>query len=80
MQQNAKALCDDLGITLIAYSPLALGLLSGELACHGATMLACALCGETVLSFVGNLSHEAESCVWERSSRKRLFFKRGLLY
>jgi len=30
MQQEAKAVCDDLGITLIAYSPLALGLLSGR--------------------------------------------------
>ncbi|KAG2496840.1 hypothetical protein HYH03_005245 [Edaphochlamys debaryana] len=29
-QQDLKALCDDLGITVIAYSPLALGLLSGK--------------------------------------------------
>ncbi|KAF5835808.1 NADP-dependent oxidoreductase domain-containing protein [Dunaliella salina] len=29
-QADTKALCDDLGITLIAYSPLALGLLTGK--------------------------------------------------
>mmetsp|Transcript_25009 Transcript_25009/g.67977 ORF Transcript_25009/g.67977 Transcript_25009/m.67977 type:complete len:391 (+) Transcript_25009:16-1188(+) len=29
-QAETKALCDDLGITLIAYSPLALGLLTGK--------------------------------------------------
>jgi pyridoxine 4-dehydrogenase len=29
-QQQLKTLCDDLGITVIAYSPLALGLLSGK--------------------------------------------------
>ncbi|GLI61887.1 hypothetical protein VaNZ11_004399 [Volvox africanus] len=29
-QQDLKALCDDLGIVVIAYSPLALGLLSGK--------------------------------------------------
>src|SRR4051812_15814280 len=29
-QQTLKSICDDLGITVIAYSPLALGLLSGE--------------------------------------------------
>ncbi|KXZ43023.1 hypothetical protein GPECTOR_106g117 [Gonium pectorale] len=29
-QQDLKSLCDDLGITVIAYSPLALGLLSGK--------------------------------------------------
>lgn len=28
-QQDVKAACDDMGITLIAYSPLALGLLTG---------------------------------------------------
>lgn len=28
-QQELKDLCDDLGVTVIAYSPLALGLLSG---------------------------------------------------
>lgn len=28
-QREVKALCDDLGVTLISYSPLALGLLSG---------------------------------------------------
>ncbi|GLC52517.1 hypothetical protein PLESTB_000638500 [Pleodorina starrii] len=29
-QQDLKSLCDDLGVTVIAYSPLALGLLSGK--------------------------------------------------
>lgn len=29
-QQDLKDLCDDLGVTVIAYSPLALGLLSGD--------------------------------------------------
>ncbi|PNH00308.1 hypothetical protein TSOC_013877, partial [Tetrabaena socialis] len=29
-QQDLKSLCDDLGITVIAYSPLGLGLLSGK--------------------------------------------------
>lgn len=29
-QQDLKSLCDDLGITVIAYSPLALGLLTGK--------------------------------------------------
>ncbi|GAB4823494.1 hypothetical protein N2152v2_010540 [Parachlorella kessleri] len=30
LQQDIKATCDDLGVTLIAYSPLALGLLTGS--------------------------------------------------
>ncbi|EFJ42320.1 hypothetical protein VOLCADRAFT_67093 [Volvox carteri f. nagariensis] len=34
-QQDLKALCDDLGVTVIAYSPLALGLLSGTAAAGG---------------------------------------------
>lgn len=36
LQQSIKAACDDLGVTLIAYSPLALGLLTGAYSLEGA--------------------------------------------